>query len=191
MFAPSDGEKLVRITYDAGIGLFLAGGDKGSVFIGFSPDVLAKVWQAPCGANNGPGGFLTAIIPDPSTPANYFVACESSAQFGFPTGRIFEIHSVGPLQFGGTEIAASLPPTLVMTLVADPNQSGVLYAGTRGQGIFQGVRDTSGQWSWQAFNNGMPVGAVVTKLRYDSNTGTIYASTYGRGEFALTTVFLF
>jgi hypothetical protein len=78
-----------------------------------------------------------------------------------------------------------------MTLVADPNQSGVLYAGTRGQGIFQGVRDTSGQWSWQAFNNGMPVGAVVTKLRYDSNTGTIYASTYGRGEFALTTVFLF
>jgi hypothetical protein len=34
----------------------------------------------------------------------------------------------------------------------------------------------------------MPVQTYVTKLRVDPVTGTIYASTLGRGEFALDTV---
>ena len=47
------------------------------------------------------------------------------------------------------------------------------------------------QRSWEAFNNGMPQGTIVTKLRVNPTDGTIYAATFGRGAFALDTVFLF
>jgi hypothetical protein len=181
LFAPGDGEKLVRVTYDAGIGLFLAGGNAGSVYINFSPDFMAKVWQSPS------LGLVTAIVSDPAAPANYFVSLGNAR----PTAEIFEIHSSGPLHFDGTDITANLPAVVVMTLVTNPNEPGVLYAGTKGQGVFRGVKDNSGNWTWQAFNNGMPAGANVTKLRYDPQSGTIFASTFGRGEFALSTVVIF
>jgi hypothetical protein len=191
LFTATNNEAFVRITYDASIGLFLAGGDAGSVYIGFSPDALVQVWRAPCDPNDkgnpaGLGGFLTAIVPDPYAVGNYFVACQSTANGSF-AGRIFEIHSVGPLQFGASEITANLPLAQVMTLASNPNEAGVLYAGTRGQGVFKGVRNATGQWSWQLLNNGMPLAAVVTKLRYDTNSGNVYASTYGRGEFVFIT----
>jgi len=55
--------------------------------------------------------------------------------------------------------------------------------GQSGRGIFRGVRNAAGQWSWSPFNDGMPQGAIVTKLRVNA-FGTIYAATWGRGAFA-------
>jgi len=176
IFAPPDGETFTRVAFDPANGLFLAGGNAGSIYINFSPDFMAKVWS-------GPIGSVTAIVPDPSRSANYFVSLGRA----FGAGRIFEISPGGVLSFNGQDITANLPPTTVITLASNPFESGVLYAGTTGQGIFRGVRSASGQWEWHPFNNGLPQGAIVTKLRMGSD-GTVYAATWGRGAFALDTV---
>ncbi|HXP86429.1 MAG TPA: hypothetical protein VN841_17000 [Bryobacteraceae bacterium] len=197
LFAPADGEVLRRVAYDSSIGLFLAGGNLGSVYINFSPDAMAKVWSALAGS-------VTAIVPDVARTASYFVALNTPANAGAGTpanagaGRIFEINPVAQnggitieppvVHWDGQDITANLPPALVMTLASNPFEPDVLYAGTQGQGVFRGVRDATGQWSWQSFNNGMPPGAFVTKLRVNPADGTIYAATYGRGAFALDTV---
>ena len=177
-FDPSDLQVLIRLAYDPSRGLFLAGGSGGAIYIGVSPDVMAKVWTAP-------GGAVTAIVPDPSSSANYFV----SLSVPFSTARIFAINPSGsPLQFNGQDISANLPPGVVVTtLAANPFESGVLYAGTQGAGVFKGERDATGNWSWRALNNGLPQGAIVTRLRMGSD-GTVYAGTWGRGAFALDTV---
>jgi hypothetical protein len=181
LFAPPDGEVFTRVAHDPASGLFLAGGNLGSVYVNFSPDFMAKVWNAP--------GSVTAIVRDLSRTGNFFVSLGTPTNTG--TGRIFEIHSDAPLHFTGQDITANLPATLVMTLGYNRFEPDVLYAGTQGQGIFRGTRNAAGKWQWQAFNNGMPVGAIVTKLRVNSAFGTIYAATYGRGVFALDTVSIF
>ncbi|MFI5107886.1 MAG: hypothetical protein ACHP78_03460, partial [Terriglobales bacterium] len=183
LFAPLEGEAFTRVTYNPDNGVLLAGGNLGSIYAVYFG---AKVWSAPAGS-------VTAIVPDVATTASYFVALNTPANAGAGTpanagaGRIFEISPAGVLNFAGQDITGNLPPALVMTLASNAFEPGVLYAGTQGQGVFRGVRDATGQWSWQAFNNGMPPGAFVTKLRADPTDGTIYAATYGRGAFALDT----
>jgi hypothetical protein len=182
IFVPpaSDNEVLRRLAYDSDFGLFLAGGSRGSVYIGARPDIMARLWVA----NNGVGK-VSAIVPAPARPAHYFVSLEyAGADLG--AGRIFEI-SASPINFTAQDITTNLTPGRVMTIVANPFEPGVLYAGTAGAGIWRGVRDTNGNWTWRNFNNGLPQGAVVTKLRVAPD-GTIYAGTYGRGTFALDTV---
>lgn len=127
------------------------------------------------------------------TTASYFVALYTPANAGTGTpantgaGRIFEISPAGVLNFAGQDITGNLPPALVMTIASNPFEPDVLYAGTRGQGVLRGVRDATGQWSWQAFSNGMPQSAIITNLRANPADGTIYAGTWGRGAFALDT----
>jgi hypothetical protein len=53
------------------------------------------------------------------------------------------------------------------------------------------VHDATGVWTWLPFNNGLPQGAIVTKLKVDAAHGAIYASTWGRGAFAMSTVSIF
>jgi hypothetical protein len=136
---------------------------------------MVKVWSAT--------GSVTAIVPDLSRAGSYFVSLGTPSNAGL--GRIFEISAVAPLQFQGQDITANLPDTPVMTLAVNPFEAGMLYAGTRGRGVFRGARDANGHWTWQPFNDGMPQGAVVTKLRVDTARGRIYAATYGRGAFTL------
>ena len=173
LFAPVDGESFTRLLYDPNNGGILAGGNLGSIYAVYFG---AKVWQAPR------GGSVTAIVPDPLRQAHYYV----SLDLRNGPGRIFDISPAGVLNFVGQDVTANLPPTLVLTLASSGYEPGVLYAGTQGQGVFRGVRDPiSGLWSWQPFNNGLPEGAMVTKLRLDAANAKIYAATYGRGEFAL------
>jgi hypothetical protein len=172
LLTPVEGETFTRVTYDPANGVILAGGNLGSIYAVYFG---AKVWQAP------QSGSVTAIVPDPSTPGSYFV----SLNFPNGPGRIFEISPAGLLNFVGQDITANLPPALVMTLASSGFEPGVLYAGTQGAGVLRGVRNALGQWSWQVFNNGIPEGAMVTKLRVDTVNAVIYAATLGRGEFAL------
>ena len=182
VFVPpaSDNEALRRLAYDADFGLFLAGGSRGSVYIGARPDIMAKLWVANSGI-----GKVSAIVPDPARPAHYFVSLEYVG-LDLGSGRIFEI-SASPINFTAQDITANLTPGRVMTIAANSFEPDVLYAGTAGAGIWRGVRDANGNWTWRNFNNGLPQGAVVTKLRVAPD-GTIYAGTYGRGTFALDTV---
>ena len=182
LFAPSGGEALVRVTYDDSNGLFLAGGNAGSVYINFSPEFMASVWQAPAGS-------VTWIVRNTSAEGSYFVSLNTGGNAGGQ--RVFEIHADGILHFIGTDITANLPSGLVMTLASNPFEPNVLYAGTRGNGVQRGVKDANGNWTWQPFNNGIPNGANITKLKVNRSSGVIYAGTYGRGAYALSTVSFF
>lgn len=190
---PTDTQVLRRLAYDPYNGLFLAGGSAGSIYIALTGDLnlnlMFKAWTAPpiysC-TTNCAYGKVSGIVPDPSLTANYFVSLEF---VGDESGsRIFEISPSGLITlFSGQDITANLPKARVITIAANPFESGVLYAGTYGAGVFRGVRDANGNWKWKAINNGMPQAAVVTKLRVAAD-GTVYAGTYGRGLFALDTV---
>jgi len=180
LFAPPPGEILMRVLHDPAEPLFVAGGNMGSIYVNTTPDAMAKVFSAP-------GGSVTSIVRDGSRRANYFVSFSRQSNFG--GSRIFEIGPDAPLRFKGQDITANLPAALVMTLAFNQFEPDALYAGTRGAGVFRGVRDRTGQWTWQPFNNGMPRGALVTKLK--TGGGTIYASTFGRGTFVLGTVSVF
>lgn len=179
LFAPP-GETFMRVLHDPGEGLFLAGGNQGSIYVNFSPDFMTKVFAAP--------GSVTSIVRDLAKPASYFIALNTANN---TSGRVFEISPEAPLRFKGQDITANLPPTVVMTLAFNRFEPDALYAGTRGSGVFRGVRNAAGQWTWQPFNNGIPQGAIVTKLKVNGALGTIYASTWGRGAFATDTVSIF
>jgi hypothetical protein len=91
---------------------------------------MAKVWNAP--------GSVTAIVRDLSRTGHFFVALDTSINAG--AGRIFEIHSDAPLHFTGQDITANLPMALVMTLAYNRFEPDVLYAGTKGRGVFRGMQ---------------------------------------------------
>jgi hypothetical protein len=169
------------VAYDPASGLFLGGGNRRSIYVNFSPDFMAKVWNSP--------GSVTAITRDLSRTGNFFVSLGMPSNAG--PGRILEIHSDAPLRFAGQDITGNLPVGLVMTMAYNRFEPDVLYVGTKGRGMSGGTRNAAGHWTWQDFNNGMPEGAIVTKLRVDSAFGTIYAATDGRGAFALDTVSIF
>ncbi len=181
LFAPTDGQVLIRVAYDPSNGLFLAGGNGtnagGSIYVGFSPDFMAAVWTAPKGA-------ILAIVPDQQRPNNYLVATFVANG----PGRIFEISPAGILNFSGTDITGNLPPALILTVASNWYEPGVVYVGTQGQGVFRGSQNNLGKWVWQSLSNGLPPGANVTKLHVDQLYGTIYATTLGRGEFILDSV---
>jgi hypothetical protein len=173
----------MRVLHDPGTGLFVAGSSIGSIYLNFSPDAMAKVFTSP------KAGSVVSIIRDPPKTSGFFVALRTGVN---EEGRIFEITPEAPLRFKGVDITANLPKgVVVMTLAFNPFEPDALYAGTRGAGIFRGVHDAAGAWTWQAFNNGLPQGAIVTKLKVDTAHGAIYASTWGRGAFAMSTVSIF
>jgi hypothetical protein len=181
LFAPTDGQTLIRVAYDPSNGLFLAGGNGttagGSIYVNFSPDVMAAVWTAPAGA-------ILAIVPDQRQPNKYLIA--TSVPSG--TGRIFEISPAGILNFSGNDITGNLPAARILTVASNWYEPGVVYIGTQGQGVFRGSQNNLGRWIWQSLSNGLPPGTNVTKLHVDQLYGTIYATTLGRGVFVLDTV---
>ncbi len=138
---------------------------------------MAAVWTAPKGA-------ILAIVPDQRQPNNYLIA--TSLPGG--TGRIFEISPAGILNFSGTDITGNLPAVRILTVASNWYEPGVVYVGTQGQGVFRGSQNNLGRWVWQSLSNGLPPGANVTKLHVDQLFGTLYATTFGRGEFVLDTV---
>lgn len=77
-------------------------------------------------------------------------------------------------------------PTSKVTAVGiDPLGTDTVLTAIKGNGIFQGTRDSSGHWTWVPYNNGIPVGANVTDIEARSD-GSVAAATYGRGVFLLT-----
>ncbi len=80
---------------------------------------------------------------------------------------------------------AQSPAGNVTALGIDPLGSDTVLAAIQGNGIFQGTRSSSGQWTWVPYNNGIPVGANITDIQARSD-GSIAAAAYGRGVFLLT-----
>lgn len=77
------------------------------------------------------------------------------------------------------------PAGIVTAVGTDPlGTTETVLAAIQGNGIFQGTRATSGQWTWVPYNNGIPIGANITDIEARSD-GSIAAAAYGRGVFLL------
>lgn len=75
-------------------------------------------------------------------------------------------------------------PGEIMAITIDPRAPNTLLAAIRNQGVFRGVRNSPNNWTWTAYNNGLPSAITVTDLQPQKNGGII-AATWGRGAFQL------
>ncbi|MCX6087183.1 MAG: stalk domain-containing protein [Caldiserica bacterium] len=92
---------------------------------------------------------------------------------------------------GGTSWSAvntGLADLNIGVLVIDPTSTSTLYAATTGQGRGGGVfKSTNGGTSWSAINAGLQGHFDYIQLAVDpTNTGIVYAGTWGGGIFKLT-----
>jgi len=70
----------------------------------------------------------------------------------------------------------------VNALAVDPFTPSTIYAATN-KGVYRGKGGaTAGSWTWQSYNDGMPV-ADVRDLEVHPKTGNIFAATFGRSAF--------
>jgi photosystem II stability/assembly factor-like uncharacterized protein len=85
---------------------------------------------------------------------------------------------------GGASWAAvnSGLPNNVTALAIDPQNSGMVYAGT-GSGVF---RSTDGGANWVAVNSGLTTLSVTTLATDPQSPGTVYAGTSDGSVFAMT-----
>lgn len=66
----------------------------------------------------------------------------------------------------------------------DPQAPDTLVAAIRNGGVFRGTRNGPNNWTWTAYNNGLPFAVTVTDLQPEANGG-IVAATFGRGAFRI------
>jgi hypothetical protein len=147
---------------------------KGHVYWGLAqqPSSLYDVFTAP---NNGTPSAITV-----ASETTFYVANNANNQgiitrficlFGCTTENIWP--------------QTQTPAGDVTALGIDPLGTDTVLAAIQGNGIFQGTRASSGQWTWVPYTNGIPVGANVVDIEARKD-GSIAAATYGRGVFLLT-----
>jgi photosystem II stability/assembly factor-like uncharacterized protein len=88
------------------------------------------------------------------------------------------------------DISAGLPDLPVNTLLIDPDSVAastprVIYAGTD-IGVYRITLDGAG--TWEPFGTGLPT-VVVNRLAYNRTTRQLFAATYGRGLWAISSRF--
>jgi hypothetical protein len=122
---------------------------------------------------------LTLSADFPTTPWNAFDAVGRSA--------IFESANAGGTW---TDAAAGLRVTTIQALAQDPTNPDVVYAGSKGQGIYKRAGTSSG---WVSAGTGVPAGLAVnsivvhphvSEVVYAGTTDGIYKSTNGGGNWS-------
>ena len=74
----------------------------------------------------------------------------------------------------------------ILAITVDPLVPDTLLAAIRNNGVFRGVRASTGVWTWAPYNNGLPAAITITDLKASRN-GSIAAVSFGRGAYTLTT----
>jgi hypothetical protein len=119
------------------------------------------------------GGWMTAIVVDPSNPQIIF-----AATYG---GGIFKSTAGGR---NWSAMNSGLTTLQIACLTIDPSNPLVIYAGTYYGGVF---RSTTGGDRWSAVNSGLPTASVRSLVIDPMNHSIIYAGTFGDGVFKTTT----
>jgi hypothetical protein len=123
------------------------------------------------------GSTLSADFP--TTPWNAFDAVGRSA--------IFESANAGATW---TDSAAGLRVATIQALAVDPTNPDVVYAGSKGQGIYKRTGTSSG---WTSAGSGVPAGVdvrtivvhpLVSEVVYAATTDGIYKSMNGGGNWS-------
>lgn len=147
------------------------------VYVGSSDGVLSRSTDGGATFNRVagiPDRVIRRVTIDPADPRVAFVAVS-----GFGTGHVFKTTD-GGLTF--RDVSQTLPNIPANVVLIDPTDSSTVYVGTD-IGVYRSR--TSGE-SWVPFSYGLP-NVVVTDLVANTQTGIIYAATYGRGMFQLVT----
>lgn len=116
-----------------------------------------------------PAISIYALAIDPFTPDTLYIGADGGVMKSLDRGMSWGLASQG------------LTDPNVVSLTVDPSSPGLLYAGTRFDGVF---KSTDGAASWVPINAGMldqyPIQALVLDPR---SPGTLYAGTYEGGAY--------
>jgi hypothetical protein len=125
-----------------------------------------------------PDRWVTRITVDPTNDAIAY-ATLSGLRWHEPLAHVFRTTNRGATW---TDVSGNLPDAPANAIVVDPRNRNVLYVATD-IGVFA---STSSGGQWIVLGSGMPVGTVVTDLRFlASPTPTLYAATYGRSAYSI------
>jgi photosystem II stability/assembly factor-like uncharacterized protein len=153
-----------------------AGTDDGNVQVSQNGGIS---WENVAGSL--PNRWVTRVVAHPSEAATAYVTLS-----GYRWHE-YQPHVLKTTDYGLTwqDISSNLPEAPVNDLIADPGQSGRLYAATD-IGVYVSHNDGV---SWEELGDGLPLAPVVD-LRLHVPTHKLVAATYGRSMYAvdLTTV---
>jgi len=113
---------------------------------------------------------FVGIVPDPSHINTFYV--HSSLAPGGEGKGVYKTTTNGATWLG---VSYGLGDLNVISMVIDPNNTQVLYAGTYNGGIYKTI---NGGTSWSAANNGLPSHATVSSIAIDPKyNNVIYIAT--------------
>ena len=146
-------------------------------------------WRSVAGVNAGPLPVraVNDLVVDPLDARTAYAAYSGFDSGGSGTGHVFRTTDAGQTW---QDISAGLPDLPVNTLLIDPDSVAastprVIYAGTD-IGVYRITLDGAG--TWEPFGTGLPT-VVVNRLAYNRTTRQLFAATYGRGVWAISSRF--
>ncbi|MCX6562516.1 MAG: hypothetical protein NTU60_02795, partial [Candidatus Aminicenantes bacterium] len=127
------------------------------------------------------GAGISHLAVDPRTPSTLYAS--GYTQQTYPGQEVFPLFFKS-LDGGATWQATSIPDSqhFVSALIADPQRTDVVYAGTAGGGVF---KTTNGGETWASMNKGLGNLNILCLAMDPVWTSTIYAGTEG-GVFRTT-----
>jgi len=177
IFTPP-GDSIVRSAVDPSVDLYYAGSASGKLYAGPGGASFQQVFAHPSGS-----GFSDIRVDPDNVPVVY-------ATFGGGgAGRVYRMTRTGaaPATVSANDITSNLPAGLsAKTIAVDRMAPFSVFVGTT-RGVYRGVSANQGTtWSWNAYNQGMPL-AIVSSLDVHPTTGVMVAATYGRSAFEVNT----
>jgi len=191
-----DNDRVVRAAIDASdpnIDLYYAGTVKGRLRAGFGGANWQQIFAHPDSLK------LSDIQVDSAHPDTIYVSFAPYPNVNQGCDELPSTLKIYQLKFSKssnppsvslamkTNITENLPSgRCVNALALDPHIPRTLYAATD-RGVYRGRSNAvGGLWVWESYNKGMPP-IDVRDLKVDIVAGQIYASTFGRSAFRVTT----
>lgn len=142
-----------------------------------------QIWKSPDAGSSaarvpvGPEGETTEILPNPQNPNRVSIAFTGPVLGQTKTGGVYRSVD-GGASWRLRPVAPEAPP--VFSLAFDPLDQRHLIAGSLGRAF----ESRDGGLTWSELSAGLPSGATVADLAFDS-AGELYAATSGGGVFRL------
>ena len=195
IFTPPTGEQVVRTAVDPKSDIYFAGTDHGHIYA----TLHGKGWNPVSAFSNPESLYVSDIEVDKAHPDTVYVSFappysfvnavpwERNCSANAGTHRIYQLKT--QINSGKTSVKEAHDITAnlglgycVNALAVDPFTPSVIYAATN-KGVYRGKGGaTAGSWTWQSYNDGMPL-ADVRDLEVHPITGNIFAATFGRSAF--------
>ncbi len=125
-----------------------------------------------------PVRWVTSVRTDPFSADTAYVTI-SGFRWAEPLPHVYRTTNLGA---SWESIAGNLPEAPANDFLTDPVQPGRYYVATD-VGVYETI---NGGVSWSALGEGLP-NVVVTSLAYDAANRKLFAGTYGRSVFSIST----